>query len=109
MLEGALMRHGVRAAEPSITLSLTTDEVLSLLSENVELVQGIFRLLLETTGLRGWRTVLHGRLTPEMRSKVAAGLQPVDRWLLLQSGPLLARASASELLQLAASARPVTL
>jgi CRP-like cAMP-binding protein/HEAT repeat protein len=109
VLEGSVMRHGVRAIEPSITLSLTTEEVLSLLSENVELAQGIFRLLIETCCVRSWRTVVHGQLTEEIAAKVAAGLRPVDRWLLLQSSPLLARATAAELLQLAGSATVVPL
>jgi hypothetical protein len=35
------------AVEPTITLSMSTDEFLTLVSENVEIAQGIFRLLLE--------------------------------------------------------------
>jgi len=109
VLEGATMRSTVRAVETSITLTLTSEELLSLLSENVELAQGLFRLLIETCGAPAWRTVVHGHLTPEIAAKVAAGLQPVDRWLLLQSSPLLARATAAELLQLAESAKVVPL
>ncbi|MDP1569177.1 MAG: Npt1/Npt2 family nucleotide transporter [Vicinamibacterales bacterium] len=109
VLEGAAMRSTVRAVETAITLALTSEELLSLLSENVELAQGIFRLLIETCCAPSWRTVVHGHLTPEIAAKVAEGLQPVDRWLLLQSSPLLARATAAELLQLAASAKLVPL
>ena len=41
----------ITAAEPAITLSLTADEFLALLSENVELAEGIFRMLIESHGL----------------------------------------------------------
>ncbi|HUE89785.1 MAG TPA: Npt1/Npt2 family nucleotide transporter [Vicinamibacterales bacterium] len=109
VLEGRAMRSTIRAVDTAITQSLTTEEVLSLLSENVELAQGIFRLLIETGCGPSWRTVVHGHLTEEIKDKVRAGLPPVDRWLLLQSSPLLARATAAELLQLAASAKFVPL
>jgi CRP-like cAMP-binding protein len=110
VLEGTTMAVTIRAAEPSICLSLTAEEFLSLLSENVEIAQGIFRLLFETRGPKEWRTVVHGKLPPEVERKVAAdGLQPIDRVLLLQSSPLLARATAPELLRLAAIARPTPL
>ncbi len=39
-------RPPITAAERSITLSLTADEFLALLSENVELAEGIFRMLI---------------------------------------------------------------
>lgn len=110
VLEGTTMPVTIRAAEPSICLSLTTEEFLSLLSENVEIAQGIFRLLFETRGPQEWRTVVHGKLTPEIERKVHAdGLQPIDRVLLLQSSPMLTRATAAELLRLAAIARPTPL
>ncbi len=108
VLEGRAMRSTIRALDTAITLSLSNEEFLSLLSENVELAQGIFRLLIESR-VRSWRTVVHGHLRPEISAKVAAGLQPVDRWLLLQGSPLLARATAAQLLQLAESAKLVPL
>ncbi len=110
VLEGSVMPVMIRAAETSICLSLTTEEFLSLLSENVEIAQGIFRMLIDTRGLHEWRTVIHGKLLPELERKVGAeGLQPIDRVLLLQASPMLARATAPELLRLAAIARPTPL
>jgi ATP/ADP translocase/CRP-like cAMP-binding protein/HEAT repeat protein len=106
VLEGGVMPVTIRAAETSICLSLTTEEFLSLLSENVEIAQGIFRLLIETRDLHEWRTVIHGKLSPELERKVGSdGLQPIDRVLLLQASPMLSRATAPELLGLAAIAR----
>ncbi|MCA1583210.1 MAG: MFS transporter [Acidobacteria bacterium] len=108
-LEGSPMRATIRAVEPAICLSLTTEEFLSLLSENVEIAQGIFRLLIETKGRPEWRTVMHGRLAPEIQSRVEGGLDALDRVLLLQSSPLLARATAPQLLRLASIARAIPL
>ena len=47
MLEGPPDARHVRALEPTISLSMTTEEFLSLVAENVELAQGIFRWLIE--------------------------------------------------------------
>jgi ATP:ADP antiporter, AAA family len=121
VLEGSTVRATVRATETAICLSLTSEEFLSLLSENVEIAQGIFRLLIETGGSSfettaaapgervEWQSVLHGRISADLERRIAAGLQPVDLVLLLQSSPLLARATTTQLLALARTARPVTL
>jgi CRP-like cAMP-binding protein len=111
VLEGSPMPATLRALETAICLSLTTDEFLSLLSENVEIAQGIFRLLIDRRGRPGWHTVLRGRMgrSLERRVDADAGLQAVDRILLLQSSPLLSRATAAQLVGLAGIARPVPL
>ncbi|MDQ3441301.1 MAG: cyclic nucleotide-binding domain-containing protein [Planctomycetota bacterium] len=108
VIEGSPARKNVRAVDTSITLSLTTEEFLSLLSENVEIAQGIFRLLIERRGQ--WHTVLHGAIGTGLQRKIEAGpLQPVDTILLLQSSPLLGRATATQLVGLAGAARPIAL
>jgi ATP/ADP translocase/HEAT repeat protein/CRP-like cAMP-binding protein len=109
VLEGTPMRATIRAIDPVISLSLTTEEFLSLLSENVEIAQGIFRMLIDTQAPREWQTIMHGELPRALERKAAGGLPAVDRVLLLQSSPLLARATAPQLLALAQIARPVTL
>jgi AAA family ATP:ADP antiporter len=110
VLEGSPMKVTIRATETAISLSLTTEEFLSLLSENVEIAQGLFRMLIEAGGGQSeWRSVLHGRLSSSVGSRVAAGLQALDRIVILQSSPLLARATAEQLLGLASIARDVTL
>ena len=109
VLEGHPVRGTATALEPTITLSMTTEEFLTLVSENVEIAQGIFRLLLETRCAPAWRTVVHGELTPELQRRVADGVQALDGLILLQSSPLLHRATSSELVRLAAVARVVPL
>ncbi|MBA3269131.1 MAG: HEAT repeat domain-containing protein [Acidobacteria bacterium] len=110
VIEGSPAQKTIRAVDPCVTLSLTTEQFLSLLSENVEIAQGIFRLLIDRRGHPGWHTVSHGSIAPVLARKVDAGpLQPVDTILLLQSSPLLGRATATQLVGLAAVARPVVL
>jgi CRP-like cAMP-binding protein len=52
--------------------------------------------------------VSRGELTPELKRKMNAGLQPVDRGLLLHASPLLSRATGTQVLRLAGLARPVS-
>jgi ATP:ADP antiporter, AAA family len=106
LLEGSPMPAAITAAERSITLSLTADAFLALLSENVELAEGIFRMLIETHDLATGHTLTHGNLPLEMKD--AAHLRPVDRVLLLQSSPLLSHATAAQLWRMSAIAREVT-
>ena len=109
ILEGHPMRVSVRALEPTICLSIGTEEFLSLLAENVELAEGMMRWLIEGHAALSAPVLLPGDLAPELQRKVATGgLQAVDRVLLLQSSPLLKAATGTQLLRLAASARPVT-
>ncbi|MEZ5418285.1 MAG: Npt1/Npt2 family nucleotide transporter [Vicinamibacterales bacterium] len=109
MLEGRPMQATVTALEPAITLTMPSDAFLGLLSENVEIAQGIFRLLLETRCAPAWRTVVHGELPDDLTRRVADGVQPLDGLLLLQSSPLLHRATTAELVRLAGAARIVPL
>jgi AAA family ATP:ADP antiporter len=107
LLEGSPMAAAITATERVITLSLTSDEFLALLSENVELAEGIFRMLIATHGLATGHTLLHGSLPLDM--KASAHLRPIDRALLLQSSPLLANATATQLWRLSAVSREVTI
>ncbi len=109
VLEGAPMRSTITARDRVIALSLTTDEFLALLSENVELAEGIFHMLIQQRKLDTGHTLIHGNLMPEVKERTGEGLQPVDRVLLLQSSPLLAHATAAQLWRLSAIARPVAL
>ncbi len=109
VLEGSPMPATMTAAERVISLVLTNDEFLALLAENVELAEGLFRLMIHSHRLDVGHTLIHGTVTPELKERVSADLQPVDRLLLLQSSPLLAHATAAQLWKLSAIARPVTL
>ncbi|HXG87756.1 MAG TPA: Npt1/Npt2 family nucleotide transporter [Vicinamibacterales bacterium] len=109
VLEGSPVRANVRALETVICLSLTTEQFLSLLSENVEIAQGIFRLLIDRRGAPGWHTVLHGRISETLQQQADSGLSAVERIVLLQSSPLLTRATVGQLAGLAAIGRHIAL
>ncbi len=108
VLEAHPMRRTVRAVEPAICLSISTGAFLSLLSENVELAEGILRYLIVTHEVLRTPVLLPGQLTPEIERKVNAGLRTVDRVLLLQASPMLVRASGAQVLRLASASREIT-
>jgi AAA family ATP:ADP antiporter len=110
VIEGSPAAKTMKAVDTTVALSLTTEEFLSLLSENVEIAQGIFRLMVDRRGRPGWQTVMHGSIPSSLRPRIDSGtMQPVDTILLLQSSPLLSRATANQLVGLAAVAHPVDL
>jgi AAA family ATP:ADP antiporter len=106
LLEGSPMTSTIIATERSITLSLTADEFLALLAENVELAEGIFRMLIATHDLATGHPLIRGNVSLDLKD--AAQLRAVDRVLVLQSSPLLAHATAAQLWRLSAIAREAT-
>jgi AAA family ATP:ADP antiporter len=108
-LEGSPMAATVTAMERAITLALTNDEFLALLAENVELAEGLFRMLIATHHLGVGHPLIRGTVPPDLKARTSDELAPVDRLLLLQSSPLLAHATATQLWRLSVIARPVTL
>jgi ATP/ADP translocase/HEAT repeat protein/CRP-like cAMP-binding protein len=109
ILEGTPARSTVRAVEVAISLSLTREEFLTLLSDNIELANGLFKLLLDTRFGSTWRRVVRGCISNEIAALAADGLRPIERVLLLQTSPLLARATGEQLLRLADISREVPL
>jgi CRP-like cAMP-binding protein len=105
VLEGTPIDAAVRATGTAICLSLNSDELLSLLSENVEIAEGIFRLLVETG--RG-QEVVRAHL-PSLPEPHAGELQALDLVRVLQASPLLSRATTGQLLALATIGRRIAL
>ena len=109
MLQGTPLQTTVRAADVAIALSLTREEFLTLLSDNIELTHGLFKMLLDTRPRAPIGHVMRGNLPREIKRLAADGLQPIERVLLLQTSPLLQHATGEQLLRLAAIAREVAL
>ncbi len=109
MLEGSPLRHTICAADRAICLSLGGDEFLTMLSDNIVLAQGLFRMLLDTPKARQWRTVYTPPTEVEPATPRSLPLQPLEKVLLLRQNPLLERATVQQLLALAAIAREVPL
>ena len=58
MLEGSPLRRTVQAVDVAVTLSLTQGEFLTLLSDNIDIAHGLFKMLIEAhggTGMEGRR------------------------------------------------------
>jgi len=97
------------ALDFAICLSLRSEQVLALLSENVELAEGLFRMVLEQESSERWRGVVRGLVAQPPPGRVAGGLQVVDKMLLISEMPVFRRASADDLAALAGITREVTL
>jgi HEAT repeat protein/CRP-like cAMP-binding protein len=109
MIEATPVRAAIHASDVAITISLTHNELLALLSDNIELAHGLFKMLMEEAGRAGDTRIVHGHLPPEIGRRALGSLTTVERVLVLQASPLLARATGDQLLRLAAIAREVPL
>lgn len=107
VLEGTTIRARARACEESIALVMPAEEFRTLLSANIELAQGLFRMLLERNGddVPPSRT---STTTPVQPPALGEALKPVDKALYLQTIPLLARATAEEIYMVGSIAREVS-
>ncbi len=109
VLEGAPMRASLSSGDRAITLLMTPDQFLTLLSEQVGLAGGLFRLLVASRGLGTGHTLIRGDLKEQLKASAAGDMRAVDRLMVLQSSQLLAHATAPQLWSLSQIAQPVTL
>ena len=77
MLQGSPLAVTISAVDRAISLALGRGEFLTMLSDNIALAQGLFRMLLHTPNARQWRTVY---VPPQTESVTARSgpLQPLD-------------------------------
>lgn len=101
VLQGAPTTRPARAGEPSVCLRIEAADFLAMVSDDVLLAQGLFRLLLTPAG--GGRG--GGPVHLPAAARPDAPLQPFDEAMLLRGHPLLGRAAAAELLALVGAAR----
>lgn len=106
-LEGTPARESARAEVESIALVMLADDFRGLLSANIELAQGLFRLLVGESGGESARLEPGGNgFVFEQRDKP---LGNVDKVMYLQTLPMLARATGEELYEVATIAREISL
>lgn len=106
-LDGCLMSESIKTTGPAVSLTLSTDELQTLLADNTDLVQGLFRTL----------AARHDTRSGFIRSSAAIDLDrlpdheltAVQKGLALQRIPLFAKVSGAEMLHLAAIASRVGL
>jgi ATP:ADP antiporter, AAA family len=109
MLEDSPMRHTVTAVETSICLAFTAEQFLTMLSDNIVLAQGLFRVLLDTPTIRRWAIVHAPRPAADLIGARTGGMQPLEKVILLKQSPLLAHATTNQLLSLAGIMRDLPL
>jgi AAA family ATP:ADP antiporter len=106
-LQGQPMRETIRTAEVTVTLALTADELLTLLSENTDLVRGLFATIVQYAGGYGEPVVRSSGRAAELEELARGSLTTVDKVLALRGVPLFARLSPEEMVHLASIARRV--
>jgi CRP-like cAMP-binding protein len=107
-LDGRPLDHSIRAVDRTIGLALSGHELLTMMSDNILLAQGLFRMLLDAPSADQWRTVYTPPPRPEPVSP-RTPLQPLDKVLLLRQTPLFAGGTINQLLDLGTIAREVAL
>jgi AAA family ATP:ADP antiporter len=107
-LEGRPMSDTARTLEASVCLQLTLEEGRALLADNTDLVEGLFRWVMDHPSLQASRIVLRGQEGPQPVEVVEVPLKPIDKLLALQRVSLFARVPVDERLSLAAVARELT-
>ena len=103
VLQGVPLRSTIRAIEHSIGFRVPAPVFLTMVSDNILMAQSLFRLLLGQSPYR-LRTTM---VSPSQAVAIRAGSSGSER--LFPPDPLLAGASAAQLLALRASASKVTL
>ncbi len=108
VLEGAPLRETAQAVEGSVCLAIAAEEFRALLSDNIELAQGLFQQLLSAPSKNERPSLMRRGVHLEERPRaLEAGqeLKPIEKVLLLQELPVFSRTTADELFALAAIAR----
>ena len=106
-LDGCLMEETVKTKEPTVSLALTYDQLRTLLADNTDLVQGLFRTLAERRNARPGFIKAAGETDLEQLTGELSRMQKV--LALLQTIPLFAKVSGPEMLYLAAIAKQIPL
>ena len=104
-LDGSVMRETISTKGPGVTLTLSNDELRTLLADNTDLVQGLFRTIVDTQGQHERR--IPGALPPELGRSEGQPLTAMQRGLVLRRVPLFVRVTGPEMLHLARIAEQV--
>jgi CRP-like cAMP-binding protein len=107
MLEGRPLVTAIQAVDVAVTLSMTQGEFLTLLSDNIDVAHGLFRMLVDS-GSASRTGLIRGR-RPEGATMRGASLQPMERALVLHASPMMQGTTSAQLLRVAAATREVPL
>jgi CRP-like cAMP-binding protein/HEAT repeat protein len=109
VVTGGTLPWSLRTTTRVVCLEMTVDEWRTLLADNADLVQGLFRTVLDHSAFAADRLVIAGTgdNAAELGRLAAEGLSPVEKVLALQKVGPFAQVPADELLHLANAARRV--
>ncbi|HEX2455466.1 MAG TPA: Npt1/Npt2 family nucleotide transporter [Vicinamibacterales bacterium] len=105
-LQGLPMRETVKTNDLAVTLALSADELRTLLSDNTDLVSGLFATLADGN-TRAAALVISTGAAAQLTQLAGRGLTPVEKVLALQQVPIFSRVAADEMLALAPVVRTV--
>ena len=105
-LQGQPMRETVRTVDIAVTLALTGEELRTLLSDNTDLVSGLFATIVQRAG-DDHPVIRCTAGSVELEELVQGGLTPVEKVFALRRVPLFARLSPEEIGELSSVARIV--
>lgn len=109
VLEGKPVRETVRTGETCACLSLTGEQFRTVLADDADLVQGLFRILLGADAGAAERRVTRGKQAGLDLDGHAAGLNAVEKSLVLKSIPVFSGVSVEEMPALASIAISILL
>ena len=108
VLKGTALQSTATAETESIALVMPAEEFRTLLGANIELAQGLFRMLLTPSGADD-RVSSEGRPASFHYEQRERPLTNVEKVLCLQTIPILSHATAEELYEVAAITREIPL
>ncbi|MBM3789942.1 MAG: cyclic nucleotide-binding domain-containing protein, partial [Acidobacteria bacterium] len=109
VLQGRPMGETVRSAGTAVCLALNAEEFHTILSLNIELIEGLFGMLAVANPDLAGAAIHHGEASAELAALPAGELKPIDKALILGTVPLFSEVSADEMLWLAAISEEVPL
>ena len=92
-LSGTAMRETVRTVDTTVTLALSVEELRTLLSENTDLVTGLFATLAGPEQSAPKASCTTRQPAPSSKRSSPDGLAPVEKVLALQRVPVFSRVS----------------
>jgi CRP-like cAMP-binding protein len=105
-LQGTPSGETVRTTGVAVTLTMSAEELRTLLADNADFVSGLFATIAERMTAPEL-PVHHAAGTREFEQLAAGGLSPIEKILALQQVPLFSRVSADEMRHLANVAQSV--
>jgi CRP-like cAMP-binding protein len=108
VLKGTALQSSAASETESIALVMPADEFRTLLAANIELAQGLFRMLLDSPEERD-EALLAGRPAPLRNEHREGPLRTMEKVMYLGAIPILSHATAEEIYEVSALAREIPL